>query len=173
MKVILLNVVNMKIVLDITEKKNIIVSMHFNALKLEKFDAPSGRTTPYATFSDNGRMYVSSAATKLFGLEEKKYPAVNIYYNVAEKVMALKFLEEQTDGALSFKSAKHGGGFVNCKSFAITYDMMQGERLSGEYVGKYILEKGIHDTLGEVFFVNLKEKKQNTLLGGQEGKTSK
>lgn len=133
--------------------------MQFNELPLEKFEAPGGRMTPYATFSGNGRMYLSSAATKLFELNEKCYPSVSIYYNNDDRVMALKFLGEQEDGALSVKYGTQGGGFINCKSFAIKYNMMEKEKLSSEYAGKYLLEKGTHDTLGDVFFVNLKEKK--------------
>ena len=134
--------------------------MSIETIKLEEFHAPSGRTTPYATFDTNARIYLSSAATKVYSINDEVYNLVKIYYSSDDKIIVLKFIKsDSTEGALSLKSPKQGGAFINAKSFAIHYNMMEGDKLSAQYNGKYLLEKGKHNELGEVFFMNLNEKK--------------
>ena len=135
------------------------VYMKFSAEQFEKFEAQAGRTTPYVTFDLNARLYFSSAATKMAGISHATYKSAELLFNVKEQVIALKLLNEHIDGALPIKIPQQGGAFIIAKAFAIKYEMMSGEKLSEIYNGKYLLEKGEIEGVGEIFFINLRQKK--------------
>lgn len=133
--------------------------MKFDLNQFEKFIAPSGRMTPFATFDANAKIYFSSAAAKQHNIFERNYKFAQLFLNKQERIIAIKLLNEQTEGALQLKLLPQGGAFINAKSFAFKYEMMSGEKLSETYKGKYLLEEAELEGEGDVFFINLNQKK--------------
>jgi len=134
--------------------------MKFSSDKFEKFEAEAGRTTPFITFDVYARLYFSSAATKFTGISSNKFKSAQILFNIDEQVIAFKLLTEINEGALPIKMPQQGGAFLNAKAFAFKYDMMSGEKLSTKYKGKYLLEKGEIENIGEIYFINLLQMKK-------------
>ncbi len=126
----------------------------------EEYVAPAerSRTTPYFTLDANARLYFSAAAAQAFDIKEGKYEAVKLYFSKQAsgvKMIAIKLLQEEEAGALKIKYPPQGGAIVNAKAFAIKYGIMNGEKLSDRYKGKYVPEKAHVDGIGEVFIIHL------------------
>lgn len=124
-----------------------------------EFHAPTGRSTPLATLDAFGKLYLSAAVTKTYEIDIEKHRWVKLYYNESANVIALKLITEKIDGALDLKGGAGGGLFINSKSFTTRYNMMTKDRLKETYVGKYYVEKTEINGLGEVFLINLQEKR--------------
>ena len=132
--------------------------MDTNSLKLQAFHAPSGRANPFVTINSNGRIYLSTATSTIYEIDDKKYPAVKIYYDPQNKVVAIKPLLQMEEGALALKSPKIGGAFINGASFAVKYGLMEGGKVIPDYVGKYRVEKKQVGDIGKVLLFDLKAK---------------
>lgn len=133
--------------------------MQFEQSQFEMFVAPSGRTTPYMTLDLNARMYFSSAATKAYDILDSKHKSAQLFFSTESNIIAIKLLNKSEEGTLPLKSPKQGGTFINAKSFAIKYEMMEGDKLADRFRGKYLVEKGEIEGIGQVFFIKLNEKK--------------
>jgi hypothetical protein len=120
--------------------------------------APKNRTTPLETINSNGRIYLSTATASIYEIDDKKFPAVKLFYDKTQKVVAIKPLTQKEDGSLSLKSPKYGGAFINGASFANKYGLMEDGVISPNYEGKYIVEKTKVDGVGNVLLFDLKKK---------------
>jgi hypothetical protein len=134
--------------------------MTLNIKQFEQFDAPAGRVTPLANFDTIGRLYLSSAFTKLYEFNQGKYPAVKIYYDKEGMLIAIKPLKDSPPGAVAVRDAGAGGIYLNSRSFAVKYDFMKAEKLKPEFVGKYVVTKENVEGEGEMYIINLKEKRE-------------
>ncbi len=132
--------------------------MQLEELKFEEFNAPSGRATPFVTLNANAKIYLSTATSNIYEVNDEKYPAVKMYYDKEQKVIAIKPLEQMEEGALPLKSPKYGGAFINGISFATKYDLMSEGRILPVFVGKYLVEKKQVSGLGNVLLFDLKAK---------------
>lgn len=119
---------------------------------------------PVVTFDSNARLYLSSAFLSIHDIAEKGYVGANLYYNKADKVVALQLLKDQPEGAFSVRFSTHkgkqAGAFVNARFFCVKYGMMDGEKLADKYKGRYTAEKQEVAGLGEVFVIDFKQKRE-------------
>lgn len=139
--------------------------MKYEINQFEEFKAPSGRVTPLVTFGPGGSLYLSSALTQMYGLNEKNYPAVKLYYNKIGKIIAIKPLKSKEEGSINLKSGEHGGAFINSRAFAIKYEMDEkkageGFKLKDTYMGKYDVSEEDISGMGKVFVINLGNKRK-------------
>lgn len=121
-----------------------------NKYTFEEFQAVKGKFSPSISLTKSGGFGLSSGLYHRYNLD--RYMGVKLYFDKGNKVVGLKFLEQEEPGMFSLKHRKKDkGGFFMAKSFLGAY-AVDTEKYCRKYQPEIIEQEGI----GRLFIIHLK-----------------
>lgn len=119
-----------------------------NKYNFKKFNAVGGKFVVTITISRPGGLSFSSGFYNKYKIMQ--YKAVQLYFDEVSNVIAMKFLEESSEGSFKLKHRDEGkGGYASTISFIKSYNL---EKYFGKKNKPELYEDG---DLGELFLLKL------------------